>query len=355
LMKPFKDSMVAIGKRTTLFPNRYDVVVREDLHTATYRYTGSDDHEWTQVTEGLGNKSWIAEWMYANSGVGRTFYEWVGWDTALSVVNDVIAEGAMPVVYTDMIAARDSEWFADTVRTDALGEGVFNICEEVGMALVGGETQSARYLVNPEIPVKSAPILSGSVVGVIAPSARRLLGRRIQVGDSILGVTSSGLHCNGISLVIKRALSLPDQFLTKISTATTLGEEALIPTRSYVALVEALLEAEIKIHAIVPGTGDGVAKLAFDKRPLTYRIGDWPVVPMIFQFFRDLGVTIEDCLKTFNWGIGYYVIVPPSEVNRAINIGTKAGYEIMEVGRVEEGERQVIFEPEEIALLPQGE
>jgi len=223
------------------------------------------------------------------------------------------------------------------------------------MALLGGESPALRYLIKAELPVKSAPSLSGSVIAIITPPERLITGRRLQVGDHIIGATSSGLHANGISLVIKRALTLKDQFLHLLPNSRTMGEEALIPTRSYVALVEALLEAEIDIHALLPGTGDGVGKIAFDKRPFTYRIRRWVEVPLLFQFMRGLGVTLEDCLKTFNWGIGFYIFVPEKEVDRVLEIGQKAGYELCDLGEVEEGERCVVFEPERVTLPPPGE
>ena len=355
----FKNEMIRAARRTVEFPNRRGVVVEEGLlhsHGGVFRYTGEQEHLWCQTTEGLGNKNWVAEWMREFSGLGGTFYENIGWDSALMAVNDVIAQGALPVTYTDEVAAGDSEWFTDKERASALAESFYRVCEETGMALVAGESPSLSYLVKPEPPVISCPSLSGCVVGIIAPSSRLITGENLQSGDIILGVGSNGPHCNGFSLIIKKALGFQESFLTKVpGTGNTLGEEVLAPTRSYVALIEALLEEEVDIHALVPGTGDGVAKLAYDKRPLTYRIGDWPEVPAVFQFFREWGISLLDCLKTFNWGVGYYVIVPQTEVDRTIEIGTEAGYDIMELGRVEEGERQVIFEPEGITLNPQGE
>jgi phosphoribosylaminoimidazole (AIR) synthetase len=64
----------------------------------------------------------------------------------------------------------------------------------------------------------------------------------------------------------------------------------------------------------------------------------------------ELGVSLEDCLTTFNWGIGFYIFVPEKEVDRTIEMGRKAGYELLDLGQVEEGERCVIFEPEGITL-----
>ncbi|MBI2039290.1 MAG: hypothetical protein HYT22_03360 [Candidatus Niyogibacteria bacterium] len=354
-IEPFKRAMMEVGEKTLAFPNRHNVFIEQGAHGALYEYRGKHSHIWCKTQEGLGNKNWIAEWMYQFSGTGRTYYEGIGIDAALMAVNDVIAQGAMPVLYEDEVAAGDSEWFADEKRARALAQGFYEVCKELWMALPAGESPALRYLIKSEPPVKSAPSLSGSVTGIIVPHTRLVTNTDIRAGDRILVAPSSGLHANGISLVIKRALSLPEQFLTKLPNGNTLGEEALIPTRSYVALVEALLDAEIKIHALLPGTGGGIAKIAFDKRPFTYRIHSWISVPHLFQFFRALGVSLKDCFETFNWGGGYYVFVSPHEVERTIEVAKKAGYELTEVGRVEEGDRRVIFEPENIILPPPGE
>ena len=356
-IEPFKMAMVETGKKTLRFPAKRKVFVETNAHGATFEYRGDQPHLWSNTQEGLGNKNWIAEWMYQNAGTGRTYYEGIGIDTALMAVNDAIAQGAMPVVYTDEVAAGDSEWFQDEKRAKVLAQSFYEVCAMVGMALPAGESPSLRYLVKAEPPVKSAPSLSGCVTGIIAPSWKLIRNDGIQAGDSIIGVPSSGLHANGISLVIKRALGLPEKFLTKLPNGNTLGEEALIPTRSYTEIVEALMNEPIEIHALVPGTGSGISKVAFDKRPLTYRIHTWSEVPPLFHFMRELGVSIQDCLATFNWGIGYYIFVQHSVAQKVIGIGEKLnlGYPLIEVGRVEEGERKVIFEPENITLPPPGE
>ena len=151
-------------------------------------------------------------------------------------------------------------------------------------------------------------------------------------------------------------MELPDQFLTKLPNGNTLGEEALIPTRSYVKLVETLLENKVKIHALLPGTGDGVGKIAFDKRPYQYRIHTWLTVPPLMRYFKEvIGIGLQDCLKTFNWGVGYYIFTPAEEIDKILKLGKEAGYELAHVGVVETGQRQTIFEPGNITLTPPGE
>src|SRR3989344_643859 len=330
-MEPFKMAMIEAGKKTLKFPNKRGVFINEDAahaHGAVFEYRGSEKHIWCKTQEDLGNKNWIAEWMYERTG--KTYYDAIAIDTALIVVNDVIAQGAMPVVFTDQLEASESAWYADDVRAKDLAAGFLKVCEEVGMALPAGESASVKYIVNPTPPVKQIA--------------------------TIIGATSSGLHANGISLIIEKALELPEQFLTKLTNGKTLGEEALLPARSYVALVEALLDEGVEIHTLLPGTGDGVGKIAFDKRPFTYHIRDWPKVPELFRYYHEeLQVAIGDCLKTFNWGVGYYIFASNEETERIIKVGTTAGYGMTILGVVEKGERQVIFEPASVILSPPGE
>ena len=371
-------AMIAAGKKTLKFPNKRGVYINEDAthaHGAVFEYRGTSPHIWCQTQEDLGNKNWIAEWMYEKTG--KTYYDSIAIDTALIVVNDVIAQGAMPVVFTDQLEASESAWYGDKKRAEDFAAGFLQICEEVGMALPAGESASCTYLINPKSPVKQIATLSGSVTGIVAPKENLITGQNLSAGDHIIGVASSGLHANGISLVIKKAMELPEQFLTKIPVdgtpgraatssnapgsgmprhAETLGEQALIPTRSYVALIETLLQNEVIIHSLLPGTGDGVGKIAFDKRPFTYRIHSWLKVPPLMQYFRDqIKVPLMDYLKTFNWGVGYYIFTPASQVDRILSLGQKAGYELADIGIVESGKRQTIFEPEKITLTPPGE
>ncbi len=354
----FRRAMQAMSKRTLAFPNKRGVFIDKETvgaHGALYEYQGGASHSWCQTTEGLGNKNWIAEWMYKNAGTSRSYYEGIGIDTLLAAANDVIAQGALPVVYTDEVAANSYDWGADELRSRDLAESFYKGCEMCGAALPAGESSALRYLVKAELPVESAPVLSGCVIGLIAPKERKITGRNLEAGDHIIAVKSSGIHMNGISLIINRALGLPDKFLTKLPNGNTLGNEALIPTISYVNLIEALLENKVDIHVLLPGTGSGVAKIAFDHRPFSYRLHSWfKEIPSLFLFMQNLGVSLKDCLTTFNWGAGYYVYVPAEEADRAVAIGNKAGYEIMDVGTVEKGERQVIFEPEKIILPPPG-
>ncbi|MDD5291436.1 MAG: AIR synthase related protein [Patescibacteria group bacterium] len=292
--------------------------------------------------------------MYQFSGICRSFFDPIAIDQALMGVNDILAVGALPVGYHDEVVAKTSDWFNDQKRAEDYARGVFEVCQLCGMALVGGESPAYRFLLGATPPVSDTPSLSCAVFGIIAPASRRINEKNLRPGDIIIGATSSGWHSNGATYIIEEALKLPDGFNAKLPDGRTLGEHALTPTRSYVALMDAWLEAELEIHAFQPITGGGVAKIAFDKRPFTYRIKDWPKkIPPIFTYMREqFGLSVMGSLTTFNNGIGAVGFFPRSAVQKAMDVGIKAGYEMYELGVVEEGERQTIFGPENDLVLP---
>jgi len=96
-IEPFKMAMVWAGKRTIKFPNKRGVYIEPEslgAHGVVFQYRGGKPHFWCATQEGLGNKNWIAEWMYQHAGTGKTYYEGIGIDTALMAANDVICQGA---------------------------------------------------------------------------------------------------------------------------------------------------------------------------------------------------------------------------------------------------------------------
>lgn len=354
-INPFKDMMGDVAKATLDNPVAHQCRVFPD---GTWKYVGSRDYRNAKpVLEGLGNKNWIAEWMYQFDGTDETSYANVAFCCAMMAVNDMVASGGMPVTYNDEVAAGDSEWFTDMKRAKDFANGIRRACDAAKMALVGGESPSLKYLVRAQEPIKSAPSLSGCVTGIHAPEHRRHDGSDIRVGDIIIGVRSNGWHANGYSLIIREAMKLQDKFLTKLPNGRTLGFEALRATKCYVDLVKIMNESDVEIHGYQPATGDGVSKIAFHKRPFTYCIDTWPAVPVAMRYFHEaLGIPLLDCLTTFNWGIGYYLFVPKGVSDEVLRLAYKAGYETFELGVVREGERCVIFGPaNKLRLPPPGE
>ncbi len=342
-IRPFKKRMQEVVERTRHFSEKRNVFV-DGL--GCYEYRGKDPHKWKSVTEGLGNKNHLAEWLYEHTGNTQCF-EAISLDAMRMALNDVAAFGAMPVVYTDEVATGNSEWFADPGRAKSAAEGFFRGCELDGVALVGGESPSLKYL------VKNYPVMSGCAVGIIAPKHRRIDNTKVRPHLCIVGAASNGLHANGASIVIDRGPSLPQGYLTQVPGGRTFIEEILKPTISYVRLVEVIQEFGVPIEGIVPGTGGGVAKLMDAIPDVSFEISEWMAVPPVFKFMqRKFGMSLESCLTTFNWGVGYYLFVSPPFVNIVCEIGEKAGYQMAHLGMVKEGPPQVDFLPEHIVLPP---
>lgn len=364
-IKGFKDLMIGVAQRTVHLPEKRDVFITPATngHGVAYEYRGHMSHLWVATKEGLGNKAWIAmllNQLGLKDPIGQFHFGGIGIDTFLMGANDNAAHGAMPVILTDEVSCGSDEFFG-TPQAEALAGSFERACFVASCAMGQGESPAYRYLMNAVPPVKYAPSLSVCVIGIV-PSRHHISGERVHPGDVLIGVPSSGLHANGISPVIRWIMKLPDGFLTKLNNRTV-GEEALIPTRSYIGFVEALLENEVDVHAFLPITGDGIGKLASDPR-FHYTVHSWlpeDKIPPLFRFMREIGMPPKSIAETFNNGIGYVAIVPPVEVQKVLAIGAKTpidgeagNYDPMVIGKVEEGEAGTYFAPWSLHLLPPG-
>jgi phosphoribosylformylglycinamidine cyclo-ligase len=345
LIKPFKKLMRGVSARTRLFPRRRGVYVDTE---GCYHYTGGRPHKWKQVTEGLGNKIEIAEILYRKTGVAK--FDTSALDTMRMAFNDVAAQGAMPVTYTDEAAPRNSAWFNDPIRANSMAAGFYEGCEYDDVALVGGESPALRFLVIDN------PVMSGCAVGLIAPISRQIKNSNVTPGLAIVGVGANGMHSNGASIVLDRGPKLsPDGLLTRMPNGEIFAEAILRPTPSYVRLVERIQDAGVTIVGIVPGTGGGVAKL-MDAIPneMTFCIRRWMDVPYVLQFMRErFELGIRSCLTTFNWGVGYYLFVWPGDVEVVCRVGKSNGYDMGYLGDTVEGPMTVEFQPEEEIFTPE--
>lgn len=360
-----RHAMQEAGKRTLDNPNKRDVFVEESsigAHGAIFEYKGPHKRfKLNQVTETLGNQIWIAERVYQETGI--SYHKEIGINFGQIIAYDVLSGGFLPVIFTDAIPAHSYKWGTDKIRRNAFIEGLVQVCKDCGMALPAGDSSAVKHLVNPTPPVEDAPVLIGSIVGISAPAERVITGQKLKVGNHIIGIPSTGVHMNGHSLIIEEALKLKEGFEHEMSNGQTLGEASLVAAANYTGLIEAWLENKVAINALLAGTGSGLAKLAFDKRRYSYHINNWweeNDIPFIFQYMGELGISLEDRLKTFNMKGGYYAYVPPEEVERAIDIGYEAGFHCIDIGIVEKGERKVVIDPglfgnkESITLPPPG-
>ncbi|OGF00346.1 MAG: hypothetical protein A3G07_00360 [Candidatus Doudnabacteria bacterium RIFCSPLOWO2_12_FULL_47_12] len=367
LMKNFKKAMAAMGETTLEFSRRWDVETEPD---GLYHYVGPQKtHRFKSVIEGLGNKDWLAGWMEEYAGDGKPYREDIPVDSMMMAVNDGLAKGGRPFGYQDEITAPNSDFFGDEKRNVQLVRGYFKCCRDNGIALTQGETAPYVYLLHTTLPtfdengkkiITSAPFdaasYSGAVQVVIAPASRYVNGSRLRPGHVILGTSSSEWCSNGASVYIKRVSTLPDKFLTKLPNGKTFGEQTLIPTKSMVPLVAALQDAEVDITAMGPITGDGVAKaIAITKLDVSLRIRQWPfAMPLSCLFVMDkFNISMQEMLHTFNCGLQYVICILRSDVTKAQDAAARVGFDLYEIGVVEEGQRCTIMEPFDNLVLPE--
>jgi phosphoribosylformylglycinamidine cyclo-ligase len=276
-------------------------------------------------TDGVGTKLAIAQALDKHDTVGI--------DLVGMVVDDLVVCGAEPLFLQDYIAVGRvvPERVAEIVGGIAAG------CELAGCALVGGETAE-----HPGLMPDDHYDIAGTGVGVV--EADEALGpHRVQVGDVVLAMASSGLHSNGYSLVRHVLLHRERMPLEAVvdELGGPLGEELLVPTRIYAKDCLALIE-ETGVHAFAHITGGGLASnLA---RVLPRRVSavvdraTWTPAP-VFGLVQARGRVEQDEMeRTFNLGVGMVAVVPPDDVDRALAVLMARHVPAWVAGEVVEGD-----------------
>ncbi len=293
------------------------------------------------IVECLGSKALVADEMQRLTG--RSRYAGIAQDTIAMAVNDLITVGATPLVVQAYWAAGGSDWFDDADRAQALVAGWRAACETCGVAWGGGETPALAGI------VESGRIdLAASCTGIVNPKSRLTLGDRLQPGDAIVLLASSGIHANGLSLARKLCERLPQGYLTPLPSGRSYGDALLDPTVLYAPVTEALARAGIVPHYSANITGHGWRKLLRHPASLGYRIDALPPVPEVLQFIRQhAGLDDEQAYGTLNMGAGFALFVDASQAGRAVDIAASLGIPALQAGAIEGG-------PKRLRIVPLG-
>ncbi len=291
------------------------------------------------VIEGLGTKSIVARHVLEGQGIDR--FADVAYDTVAAILNDLCCVGALPLVVNAYFATGASEWYLDGERAASLLEGWRRACADAGCVWGGGESPSL-----PGMLAEQDIELAGAAVGAVPAGRAPILGERLEAGDEIVLVASSGLHANGASLARLLAERLPDGYATELPGGVTFGEALLEPSLLYVPLLAALFEADVELTYLSHITGHGLLKLMRPARQLTYRIERLPEVPPVLRFLVEhAGMDAHAAYSTFNMGSGYALYCARGAGEQAAAIARGLGLDARVAGRVEEGPRQVLLEP----------
>ncbi len=291
------------------------------------------------IVECLGSKALVADEMQRLTG--RSHYAAIAQDTIAMAINDLITVGATPLVVQAYWAAGGSDWFGDSVRAQALVAGWKRACDICGVAWGGGETPALAGI------VEAGRIdLAASCTGIINPKSRLSVGDRLQAGDAIVLLASSGIHANGLSLARKLVERLPQGYLTPVADGLSYGDALLVPTVLYSPVTEALFRAGIEPHYNVNVTGHGWRKLLRHPKALTYRIHQVPPVPPVLGFIqRHARQDDAEAYGTLNMGAGFAIFVDAADAERTVAVSREQGVDAWVAGHVEAGPKRLLIEP----------
>ena len=284
-------------------------------------------------TDGVGTKVKLA----AEMGI----YNTVGIDCVAMNVNDLIVQGAEPLLFLDYLGL--SKVIPE--QTAQMVEGVAKGCEIAGCALLGGETAEM-----PDVYAPGDFDIAGFAVGVVELE-RAIDPTRVEKGDVIIGLASSGVHSNGYSLVrriIQHAKLKLDKVYPELDPARTLGQVLLEPTRIYAKPIVKLLR-KYTVKKIVTGmahiTGSGlpgnVPRAFADEFDARIELTSWQVPP-VFEFLqRQGGVERQEMFNVFNMGVGYVLIVRPSFADSIVKHLQRSGETAWIMGEIIKGNSAV--------------
>jgi phosphoribosylformylglycinamidine cyclo-ligase len=285
------------------------------------RAAGFRDPLLVSTTDGVGTKLKVA--------IEARRHGTVGIDLVAMCVNDLVVQGAEPLLFLDYFATGH----LDVATAREIIAGIADGCREAGCALVGGETAEM-----PGMYQEGDYDLAGFAVGAVERD-RAITGASIREGDIVLGLASTGVHSNGFSLVrrVVADLNLSYDDDAPFEPGKSLGEALLTPTRIYVkSCLAAIATGTVKGFAHITGGGliENIPRVLPQGLGVTLDASTWPMLPVFAWLAREGGVAPEEMARTFNCGIGMVAIVAPEHEGQAGDALEAAGETVWRIGRV---------------------
>ena len=282
-------------------------------------------------TDGVGTKLRLA--------IDLKKHDTIGIDLVAMCVNDLVVQGAEPLFFLDYYATGKLEV---DVASDVV-KGIAEGCVQSGCALVGGETAEM-----PGMYHAGDYDLAGFCVGVVEKS-KIIDGSKVQAGDALIALGSSGPHSNGYSLIRKVIDVAGVNPATEQLAGKALGDQLLAPTKIYVKSVLELIE-KVDVHAIAHLTGGGfwenIPRVLPDNTKAVIDEKSWEWQP-VFKWLQEKGnIDSYEMYRTFNCGVGMVIALPQADVEKALNLLRQAGENAWLIGQIESlnsGEKQVII------------
>jgi phosphoribosylformylglycinamidine cyclo-ligase len=257
------------------------------------------------ASDGVGTKVIVAEQL------GR--YDTIGIDCVAMNVNDVVCVGAEPVALLDYLAVED----ADPEALEQLGRGLRRGAEDAGVEIPGGELAVLPELIRGH-PSPRGFDLVGFCVGLVELDSI-VTGARVEAGDALVGIPSSGVHSNGLTLA-RRVLTQLDERPPELG-GRSVGEELLEPTVIYVRAARELLSSDVDVRGLAHITGEGFLNLLRLEADVGFKLDAPLPVPPVFELIADRGgVEPAELWEVFNMGCGFCFVVPWDDAERAVEL-----------------------------------
>ncbi len=241
-------------------------------------------------------------------------HDTIGIDAVAMCVNDVLVQGAMPIFFLDYLAVGKNT----PTKIEQLVKGVADGCVQSECALIGGETAEM-----PDMYDVNHYDIAGFCVGAVEKE-KLLDGQSIEVGQTLIGLPSSGCHSNGFSLIRKVLLKDAKLDLNEYypELGKTLGEELLTPTKIYVKAIKHLLNEGVDIKGMSHITGGGffenIPRMLKDGQGVSINVKSFPR-PAIFDLIMKTGnIDEKEMYNVFNMGIGFIMAVDDQDVDTVL-------------------------------------
>ena len=288
-------------------------------------------------TDGVGTKILVSQML------GK--FDTIGIDCIAMNVNDLICVGAEPLALVDYVAVQ----VPNRRLLREMGKGLQEGARQARITIPGGEIAQLGEIIRG-VHEDDGFDLVGTSVGTVSLD-RIIIGQDIKPRDVILGLRSSGIHSNGLTLardvLFRRQRLRPNQHIPEVGRS--IGLELLEPTRIYVPEILEMMKAGLELKALIHITGDGLFNLNRVAARVGFAIDFWPEPHPIFGVIQEMGrIGTEEMFRVFNMGIGFCMIVPddPAQIDQAMTIAKEHGGECYRLGHtIRDAERKIFVKP----------
>lgn len=350
-----KNAFIAASQRTSHFAERFGVMSGSfggsanvfALDLKPFLTADGGELYMTLLPEGLGTAD-DARPADLNHEELLRFWRNIGGKTMSVLSNDAAAAGMQTILISLYLPSALPEKVFTEEFMEGFLDGFVEGCRTVGCVYFSGETPQLKGKI-----VEDKLDIAGALWGLVPSGFKPIDPGELRVGDSIVFVESSGPHENGFTTLRDLAQHLAQGYRTRLPSGMEYWEAINAPGHLYTPLIQAVMATGVRPSNVEPITGHGWEKLMRSSKPFRYVIEEMLPVPEIFTFVQEQsGMSTEEMLRTFNYGVGLAIDVHTNEeAEKVVRIAAEHGLKSGVAGRVEASEeREVVVKPLAVAL-----